>query len=113
MVNVVPAQDTELLFAKVRVWALPPSAMVELAAKFKVDELVNVLVPVILVVLKVPPFNTICEAKVAFALGFNLSSPAVMVVEPVYEFAVPVKVKIPAPVLIKLPAPLLSAIMPP
>jgi hypothetical protein len=49
----------------------------------RVEELVQVLVAVIPVVPSVPPFKTICEAKVALAEGCKRISPAVMVVAPV------------------------------
>ncbi len=61
--------------------------MVEFSCNNKVEELVKVLVDVTPVVPNLPPFNTIFEAKVALAEGFNLSSPLVMVVLPVYVLA--------------------------
>jgi len=63
IVKIAPdVQLMALLLAKVRVCAVPDcNAMVELAVRFKVEELVQVLVDAIPVVPNVPPFNTICD----------------------------------------------------
>ena len=67
----------------------------EISLSCRVDELVNVLPDVIPVLPSVPPCNTICEAYVAFALGFSLTSPERMSVLPVKVFAAFDSVKIP------------------
>ena len=94
IVKICPAvQATALLAANVSVWFVPEDkAIVEDAVRFKVDELVQVVVAVIPDVDKVPPFKLTCDAKVAFAEGFNVKVPAVIVVEPVYESPVLVRI---------------------
>jgi hypothetical protein len=66
---------------------------VELAETLSVELFVQVLDAVIPEVERVPPFSTICEAKVALVDGFKVNVPAVIVVAPVYVCD-PEKVKV-------------------
>ena len=76
--------------------------------KLSVDELVHVRLAAIPVVPSVPPFMTTCDANVALADGFNLSSPEVTVVLPVKANALLVRISTPVLVLVIPPVPLIE-----
>lgn len=112
---VPPVHPTAELFENFMECAFEPKSILLLAVRFTVAELVNVVAVVIFVVLSLPPFKMIWEAKVLVVVaGFNLNSPAVIVVEPVYVFAGFKRVSVPEPCLVKrVPALALEPLMTP
>lgn len=85
IVNVNPAHETDELFANFNACAFDPKSIVEFEFRFKVEPSFIVLPEAILTVLSLPPSNLIGLFGVISAIGFNLSSPAEIVVAPVYE----------------------------
>ena len=86
---VAPVQVTALLFAKMSECAFVPKSRVLDAVIPSVLDEVKLDEAAIPVVLNLPPFRTTGEANVpVVVLGFNRSSPAVIVVVPEYVLAV-------------------------
>ena len=86
MVNALPAHVTPLLAANLMVCPLEPKSIVDVALRFNVVlEPVIIVLAAIEVVLNFPPFKIICEVAIVAVVevGFNRSSPAVIVVVPV------------------------------